>query len=77
MKKAVTPRLPDIETLHPALPLHASVHPVKDQPLAGVAASCTVDPEAKFAPHVVVVQLMPAGELSTVPLPNPVTDNAY
>jgi hypothetical protein len=55
-------------------PLQAPPQPPKPQPFAGVAVSVTCDPWAKFALHV-DPQLIPAGELVTVPLPVTLTDN--
>ena len=46
------------------------LHPAKVEPDAGVAVKATTVPLLKFAEHV-VPQLMPAGELVTVPLPVP------
>src|SRR5205823_14797810 len=46
------------------------VQPVKVEPAAGVAVSVTVVPLAKLAVQV-APQLIPAGELVTVPLPVP------
>ena len=46
------------------------VQPANVEPDAGVAARVTVEPLLKFAEHV-LPQLMPAGELVTVPLPVP------
>src|SRR5207237_1439302 len=58
-----------IVTVHAALvPLHAPPHPTKLWPLAGVAVRLTCVPPAKLALHV-AGQLMPPGELVTVPLP--------
>jgi hypothetical protein len=50
------------------LPEQAWPQPLKAQPLAGVADNVTCVPGAKLALHV-VGQLIPAGELATVPLP--------
>src|SRR3989441_2703522 len=46
------------------------VQPVKVEPAAGVAVSVTAVPLAKLAVQV-APQVMPAGELVTVPLPVP------
>jgi hypothetical protein len=54
-----------------ALPLHAPLHPVKVEPAAGVAVSVTAAPTTKSAVQVPVLQLMPAGELATLPEPEP------
>ena len=56
--------------MHVAVPLHAPVHPAKKAPLAGTAVSFTLVPELKDALQV-GEQLMPAGELVTVPLAVP------
>jgi hypothetical protein len=56
-------------------PLQAPLQPAKPQPSAGVAVSVTCVAGAKFALHV-DGQLIPAGELVTVPLPVTLTDNA-
>jgi hypothetical protein len=58
------------------VPLHAPPQPVKVQSFAGVAVRVTCVPEAKFALQV-VGQLMPEGELVTVPLPLSPTVSAY
>ena len=52
------------------VPLHAPPHPVKVEPLAAMARTLTVVPEVKLAVQV-APQLMPVGELVTVPLPVP------
>jgi hypothetical protein len=52
--------------LHPELPLH----PSNDEPEPAVAVSVTCEPELKSAVHA-LPQLMPCGELTTVPLPVP------
>ena len=49
------------------------LHPAKVDPDAGVAVKATTAPLLKLAEQV-VPQLMPAGELVTVPLPVPVED---
>jgi hypothetical protein len=46
--------------------------PVKTEPAAGVAVSVRLVPDGKGAEHV-LPQLIPAGELATVPLPDRVT----
>jgi len=52
-------------------------HPVNVEPDAGVAVSTTWVPSSNWAVHV-LPQLIPLGELVTVPEPDPlsVTDNA-
>jgi hypothetical protein len=50
------------------VPLQAPPQPVKLHPAAGVALSATCVPVAKLALHV-EPQLMPDGELVTVPPP--------
>ena len=55
-------------------PLQAPPQPLKPQPSAGVAVSVTCVAGAKFALHV-DGQLIPAGELVTVPLPVTLTAN--
>jgi hypothetical protein len=70
VKVAVTLVAALIGTLQAPLPLHAPLHAVKVEPLEGVAVSVTAVPCAKVVLHT-VPQLMPAGELVTVPLPVP------
>jgi hypothetical protein len=53
-----------------AAPLQAPDHPAKKAPLAGTAVSFTLVPELKEALQV-GEQLMPAGELVTVPVAVP------
>src|SRR5207302_352776 len=67
---AVTACAEFIVTTQLPLPLHAPVHPVKVEPVVGVAVSVTCVPLLKLALHV-VPQLIPAGLLVTVPLPVP------
>jgi hypothetical protein len=55
------------------VPLQAPLKPEKVQPEAGDAVSVTPVPELKLAAQV-PGQLMPAGELVTVPVPETVTD---
>jgi hypothetical protein len=59
------------------LPLHAPVQPTKDEPVVAVAVRVTGVPWLKVALQV-CPQLMPAGVLTTLPLPVPprVTANA-
>ena len=47
------------------------LQPLKVEPVAGVAVRVTVLPLVKLTEHV-VPQVIPAGELVTVPLPVPV-----
>jgi hypothetical protein len=60
-------------TVHAAVPLHAPAQPAKLQPAAGAAIRLTFVPTAKFALQT-LPQLMPAGELVTVPLPISLTE---
>lgn len=58
-------------TLHVvAVPVQAPLQPPKVDPVEGVARSVTTEPPAKLAEQV-VPQLIPAGLLTTVPLPAP------
>ena len=57
-------------TEHVAAPLHAPLHPVKVYPVCGAAVRVTVVPLVKFAEQV-EPQLIPEGELVTVPVPEP------
>jgi hypothetical protein len=52
------------------LPLQAPLQPTNVEPALGTAVKTTLVPEEKFAAHV-DGQLMPAGLLITVPLPEP------
>jgi len=52
------------------VPLQAPPQNMKSEPAGGLAVSVTVDPEVNDAAHV-VGQLIPAGELETVPAPTP------
>jgi hypothetical protein len=63
-----------IVTMQLPVPLQAPPQPVKLQPLAGVAVNVTGVPLEKFALHV-APQLMPEGELATVPLPDLLTES--
>lgn len=62
-------------TAQEPVPEHIPLQPLNIDPEAGVAARLTEAPEEYCAEHV-APQLMPAGELETVPLPVPagVTD---
>jgi len=57
-------------TLQVPVPVQLPLQPLKDEPAAGVAVSVTPVPLANAAEHV-TPQLMPAGELVTVPVPAP------
>ncbi len=58
-------------TVQEPVPEHPPpLHPVKVEPVAGVAVRVTAVPLAKVAEQV-VPQVIPAGELVTVPLPLP------
>ncbi len=63
-------------TLHAPVPEHAPPQPLNTDPEAGAAAKLTTVPELYWKEHA-APQLIPAGELVTVPLPVPifVTDN--
>jgi len=52
------------------VPLQAPLQPVKVKPASGVAESVIGDPVWKFAMQL-VPQLIPAGLLDTVPVPEP------
>jgi hypothetical protein len=67
---AVTDFAAVIETTHEPVPVHAPLQPVNVDPEAAVAVSVTDVPLLKLAEQV-EPQLMPAGELVTVPLPAP------
>ena len=75
MKVADTLCAEFIITMQLPVPLQAPPQPVKLQPLAGVAVKVTGVPLEKFALQV-APQLMPAGELVTVPLPVLLTESA-
>jgi len=71
VKVAVTVVAAETVTTHDPVPEHPPpFQPVKVEPVAGVAVSVTALPLAKLAEQV-TPQLMPAGELVTVPLPVP------
>ena len=59
-----------------AVPVHALLQPLKILPVPGASVSVTWVPDGKPAVHVPVVQLIPVGELVTVPaaLPARATD---
>jgi hypothetical protein len=61
-------------TTHVPVPEHPPpVQPANVEPSDAVAVNVTAVPLAKFAEHVVVGQLMPAGALVTAPLPVPIS----
>ena len=61
----------ETETTHDPVPEHPPpLQPPKVDPAAGVAVSVTAVPLVKLAAQV-APQVMPAGELVTVPLPVP------
>ena len=70
MKVAVTFVAAVMVTTQVLVPVQAPDQPAKVDPFAGDAVNVTRVPEVKFAEHV-AVQLMPAGELATVPAPVP------
>jgi hypothetical protein len=59
-----------IVTLHAPVPVHAPLQPANVEPAAAVGVSVTIVPVGKLAEQV-VGQLIPEGELDTVPLPVP------
>lgn len=67
---AVTDFAAVIDTTHEPVPLHAPPQPANVDPAAAVGVSVTDVALLKFAEHV-VPQLMPAGELVTLPVPVP------
>jgi hypothetical protein len=69
-KLAVTVVEADRVTEQVPVPLQAPLHPVKVDPLAGLAVNTTFVPDAKVAEHW-LPQAMPLGRLVTVPLPVP------
>ena len=72
-KLAVTDLALVIATEQLPLPEQAPVQPVNWEPLAAVATSVTTVPELNVAVQV-LPQLIPAGELETVPEPLPVLE---
>jgi hypothetical protein len=64
-----------IVTLQVPVPLHAPLQPVNVEFAAGVAVRVTIVPVGKLAEQV-VGQLIPEGELDTVPLPVPASVTA-
>src|SRR5450755_266456 len=71
-KVAVTAAAAESVIVHAPVPLHAPPQPEKIEPAAGVSVSVTCVFCANTATHV-DGQLMPAGLLVTVPLPETVT----
>jgi hypothetical protein len=67
---AVTAALVAMLTVQAPVPVHAPDHPVNEEPEPAVAVRLTDVVLEKLALHV-WPQLMPAGELETVPLPAP------
>ena len=71
MKVAVTVVAAETVTVQAQVPVQPPpLQPLKVEPLAGVAVRVTVLPLVKLTEHV-VPQVIPAGELVTVPLPTP------
>src|SRR5439155_607302 len=71
VKVAVTVVAAEIVTMQAPVPEQPPpLQPLKVEPAAGAAVSVTAVPLAKFAVHV-APQVIPAGELVTVPLPVP------
>ena len=70
---AVTDRVWLIATTHAPVPLQAPLQPANVEPEAGVGVRVTWVPSAKLAEQV-GPQLIPAGELVTVPDPVPVLE---
>lgn len=63
--------------MQPPVPLHpAPLHPAKTNPLAAVALNVTCVPKATLAEQapLPLLQLIPAGELVTVPEPFSLTE---
>src|SRR5262245_33607023 len=67
---AVTEVLAFSVTAQPPAPAQAPLQPWKSDPVAGVAVSVTLVPLTKLCAQA-LPQLMPVGELVTVPLPAP------
>lgn len=70
VKRAVAVLAPSMVSLQGSVPLHASLHPAEEEPLSEVAARAT-EVSLLNEPKQVEPQLMPKGELVTVPLPVP------
>ena len=73
---AITLSLKPIVTTQPPDPAQAPLQPPKFQPLAGLSVSITLVPAAKLALQV-PGQLIPAGELVTLPGPFSETDRVF
>jgi len=73
-KVGVTVVLAARVTLHFPKPVHAPDHPANVVPSSGVAVNTTAVPLGKLAVQL-CLQLIPAGELLTVPLPVPALFN--
>src|SRR5438034_6773068 len=71
VKVAVTVVAAETVITHDPVPVHPPpLQPLKVEPAAGVAVTVTAVPLGKLAEHV-APQVIPAGELVTVPLPVP------
>ena len=70
LKVAVTASAAVIATTHAPVPEHAPLHPANAEPVDAACVSVTCVPLAKFAEHA-LGQLIPAGELVTIPCPLP------
>jgi hypothetical protein len=71
VKVAVTVELAATVTLHAPVPEQAPLQPAKVLPLTGVSVNVTTVFGAKLAVQLPLVQLIPAGLLTTVPCPVP------
>ena len=60
-------------TVHVPVPVQAPPQPLNTDPAAAAAVRVTLVPETKVAEHV-APQLIPAGELVTVPVPLPCSE---
>ena len=70
LKVAVTERAWVIDTTHEPVPLHAPDHPAKVDPRAALAVNVT-DVVEVYASEQSEPQLIPTGELVTIPAPVP------
>ena len=70
VKLAVTDWAPDVGRVQAPVPVHAPLHPPKEEPAAGVAFNVTCVPAGKVSVQF-VPQLIPAGVLVTAPVPAP------